>query len=247
MKREIFLFIPAYNVERELPALLASIPSEVLLCSAEVLIIDDGSSDGTLAVAEKFSRSELRTNVRVESLSRNSGYGAVVKRGISRARELAKALNVRFAVCLHGDGQYPAKSVLPMVLALRNSDAVICQGSRLLKKGGAKSGKMPLYKFVGGKLLTLFENRVFENRQTDRHSGFLAYRTSFLRTLNLESFGGSFDIDLEILATADARGEKILEIPIETRYAGEKSHLKVIPYGLRVLKVAIRRWRGFYG
>lgn len=247
MKRDFFLFIPAYNVERELPALLASIPPEVLLRSAEVLIIDDGSSDGTLAVAEDFARSEIRTNVRVESLSRNSGYGEVVKRGISRSRELSRALNVRFAVCLHGDGQYPAKSILPMVLALQNSDAAICQGSRLLKRGGAKSGNMPLYKFVGGKLLTLVENCVFENRQTDRHSGLLAYRTSFLRKLDLGRLGDSFDIDLEILATADARGERILEIPIETRYAGEKSHLRVVPYGLRVLKVAFRRWKGFYG
>lgn len=247
MTRDLFLFIPAYNVERELPDLLNSIPSAVLLRTAEVLIIDDGSADKTLAVAKKFADEEIRTSVRVESFAKNSGYGAVVKTGLLRAKELAGLLNVKFAVCLHGDGQYPASSILPMIETLEGSDAVICQGSRHALQGGARKGRMPLYKILGGKFLTFIENCVFTNKLSDRHSGFIAYRASYLKKLDLKKLSGSFDIDLEILATADAQKEKILEIPIETRYAGEVSNLRVIPYGLRVLRIALRRLRGFYG
>jgi len=247
MIRDLFIFIPAYNVERELPHLLHSIPSEVLLRTAEILIVDDGSSDKTLSVAKKFADEEIRTSVRVESFAQNSGYGAVVKTGLLRAKDLSGLLNVKFAVCLHGDCQYPATSILSMLQKLESSDAVICQGSRHALDGGARKGRMPLYKICGGKVLTFIENRIFTNKLSDRHSGFLAYRTSFLKKIDFKKFSGSFDIDLEILAFADAQKEKLVEIPIETRYAGETSHLHVIPYGLRVLRIAYRRSKGFYG
>ncbi len=246
MKRDLFIFVPAYNVERELPELLRSIPGEVLLRTEELLLIDDGSSDGTRKVAERFLQGEIRTRVRVESFFRNQGYGAVVKWGISRARVLSKG-GVRFAVCLHGDGQYPAGAILRMIPELETPEVVAVQGSRLAQKGGARAGKMPLYKFLGGKILTRIENIAFTNKLTDRHSGLIAYRADFLASLDVVRLGGSFDIDLEILAIADAKGFRLSEIPIETRYAGERSNLSVIPYGMRVLRIILLRFLGRYG
>ncbi len=246
MKRDLFIFVPAYNVERELPGLLQSIPDEVLLRTEEILIIDDGSSDSTRKAAEDFLHGEIRTRVRVESFSRNQGYGAVVKCGISRARLLFEN-DVRFAVCLHGDGQYPASAIPRMLSELEMSGACIVQGSRLAQRGGARAGNMPLYKFLGGKLLGAIENLAFAHKLTDRHSGFIAYRTDFLKSLDPSRLGGSFDIDLEILAIADAKGFPLAEIPIETRYADEKSNLSVIPYGIRVLRITLLRFLGRYG
>lgn len=243
MTRDLFLFVPAYNVERELSALLGSIPSEVLLRTEEILIIDDGSSDSTLQVARLFAEREVRMRVVVRSFAENAGYGAVVKCGILRARELSKKSAVKFAVCLHGDGQYNPKFILKMLGEFVRSGSAIVQGSRHAEKGMARRGGMPLYKFLGGKFLTALENKVFTNKLTDRHSGFLAYRTDFLQSLDLQHLSTSFDIDLEILVAADVRGQKISEVPIETRYAGEASYLRVIPYGLRVLRVLLKMWR----
>lgn len=246
MMRDLFLFVPAYNVEKELPDLLRSIPGEVLLRTEEILVVDDGSSDGTRRVAENFLQSEIRTRIRIESFASNQGYGAVVKCGISRAKSLEKN-GVRFAVCLHGDGQYPASAISRMLSVLENSPAAAVQGSRLAQRGSAREGKMPLYKFLGGKILTKIENIAFTNKLTDRHSGLIAYRADFLKTLELSKLSGSFDIDLEILAIADAKGFKISEVPIETRYADEKSNLSVIPYGFRVLRISLLRFLGRYG
>lgn len=246
MVRDLFLFVPAYQVERELADLMHSIPAEVLLRTAEICIIDDGSSDDTLQVAKKIAEEEIRTSIRIESFAKNSGYGAVIKFGLSRAKELGKMLHVKYAVCLHGDGQYSAAAIPAMIQSLENSEAVLCQGSRLLEKGKARVGKMPLYKFLGGKILTGIENCAFQNKLTDRHSGLIAYKVNFLQNLPLEKFSASFDIDFEILAFADARGFRLNEISIPTHYAGEKSNLRVIPYGLRVLKIALRKKRGFY-
>ncbi|MDD7298341.1 MULTISPECIES: glycosyltransferase family 2 protein [Fibrobacter] len=244
-RRDLYIFIPAYNVEKELAELLKSIPAQVLSRTAEVCIIDDGSSDATLQIAQKFSREEFRTSVHIKSFAENRGYGAVVQCGLSRAKELAELLHVKYAICLHGDGQYASSAIPEMLRVLENSDAVICQGSRML--GNARQGKMPFYKFWGGKFLTFIENLVFANKLTDRHSGLIAYKISFLKTVNLEKLSSSFDIDFELLALADSRHFRIAEVPIPTRYAGEKSHLRVIPYGLRVLKHVFRKWKGEYG
>ncbi|MCK9183269.1 MAG: glycosyltransferase family 2 protein [Fibrobacteraceae bacterium] len=243
MIRDTFIFVPAYNVEKEILGLLESIPGEVLLRTVNVLIIDDGSSDMTPEYASRFARAEVRAPVRVESFKTNSGYGTVVK----YALEKAKASGARFAVCLHGDAQYPAAYISSCLSLLEKENAAIVQGSRLAEAGNARKGKMPLYKIAGGKFLSFIENLSFKYKLTDRHSGFLCYSADFLKQVDLSKLSKSFDIDLELLALADAGGFKLRELPIPTRYAGEKSNLKVIPYGFRVLKIAFLRLVGHYG
>ena len=68
------------------------------------------------------------------------------------------------------------------------------------------------------------------------------YDSEFLRTLELDKLSTSFDIDLEIISIADSLGYKLAELPIPTRYAGEKSNLNVFTYGLRVLRQVVRRF-----
>jgi hypothetical protein len=63
------------------------------------------------------------------------------------------------------------------------------------------------------------------------------YGKKALATLPFETFSDSFDFDLEVIASARARGLSIGEIPIPTHYGDERSHVKSIPYGFRALKV----------
>lgn len=123
-----------------------------------------------------------------------------------------------------------------------NSPAIaLVQGSRCLVPGAARAGNMPLHKRIGGAFLTALENIAFRQKLTDRHSGFIVYNASFLKTLDLAKLSPSFDIDLEIISIADARGWRVAELPIPTRYVGEKSNLNVVTYGLRVLRQIARR------
>lgn len=127
--------------------------------------------------------------------------------------------------------------------AADNSPAIaLVQGSRRLVPGAARAGNMPLHKRIGGAFLTALENIAFRQKLTDRHSGFIVYNAEFLKTLDLVKLSPSFDIDLEIISIADARGYRLAELPIPTRYAGEKSNLNVVTYGLRVLRQILRRF-----
>ncbi|MBR6454850.1 MAG: glycosyltransferase family 2 protein [Fibrobacter sp.] len=235
-----FIFVPAYNVEKTLGEVLSKI-DESVLPRARVLVIDDGSRDGTAQAFEKAVENVRDLSSRFEYLKfeQNSGYGAVVKKGIAEGLKSGAA----FIACLHGDGQYPAEKLGEFFAEMENRNLDLLQGSRHAVAGEAKRGGMPLYKRVGGAFLTALENRAFRVKLTDRHSGFIVYSSRFLKTVDLNRLSASFDIDLELISLADAHHFAVAELPIPTRYDGEKSNLNVITYGLRVLRQIWRRLR----
>ena len=248
---DYFVFVPAYNVERTLVEVLSKIDASVL-ARAHVLVIDDGSRDGTAQAfecfmssgAENASQSEnahnLKSHFEYFKFEQNSGYGAVVKKGLAEGL----ASGAAFVACLHGDGQYPAEKLGEFFAEMENCNLDLLQGSRHAVAGDAKRGGMPLYKRIGGALLTALENLSFRVKLTDRHSGFIVYSSRFLKTVDLNRLSASFDIDLELISIADACRFAIAELPIPTRYAGEKSNLNVVTYGMRVLRQVWRRmWK----
>ena len=242
---DYFIFVPAYNVERTLGEVLSKI-DESVLARAHVLVIDDGSRDGTAQAYDRFMSScaenaESAENARFEyfRFEQNSGYGAVVKKGLAEGI----ASGAAFVACLHGDGQYPAEKLGEFFAEMEHCNLDLLQGSRHAIAGEAKRGGMPLYKRIGGAFLTALENLSFRVKLTDRHSGFIVYSSRFLKTLDLNKLSTSFDIDLELISIADARHFAIAELPIPTRYADEKSNLNVVTYGMRVLCQIWRRMR----
>jgi len=236
----ISIYMPAYNTSKLLRATVARIPAaawEQIYC---LHIINDGSSDDTAAIGDALALAYSK--IRIHHNSQNCGYGAVVREGIRKCLDDGTDL----ILCLHADGQY-APEVLPRMLeTMEGYNLDLLQGSRLAQRG-ALAGGMPVYKWAAGYLLCMLENRVFHLRMTDYHSGYLLYRRRFLEASGFEHFSGNFEIDLELIAAAKARGFLVGEVPIPTRYAGEVSHLNPVAYGLRVLGVLGRYLRGYYG
>lgn len=236
------IVIPAYNAEATLEEVVDRIPEVPGAQLARVVIVNDGSRDRTGAVAQKIA--STRPDVDLVHHVRNSGYGAAMKTGLATLRAVG---GLDAAACIHADGQY-APEVLGVLLEKlsggRGADLV--QGSRLAS-GTALSGGMPLYKYLAGRILTAIENRAFGLDMTDYHSGYLVYGPRALRELPLHRLCDSFDFDVEIIASARARGMRIVEHPIPTRYGDEESHLRPIIYGFRVLGVVGRYLMGHYG
>lgn len=233
------IFIPAYNAESTLGAVIARIPGDLWADIGTVTVIDDGSTDGTARVAEELMAKHPK--LRLHRFERNRGYGQAVRRGLGFCRESG----CEYSVCLHADGQYPPEKLVLFLAHMRRYRVDVLQGSRH-KDGTARAGGMPRYKILAGKALTVLENLTFGLDMTDYHSGFLMYSRQALRAIPFERLSGYFDFDLEVIASARARGLHVSELPIPTRYAGEKSHLNPVWYGLRVLRVLIRYRMGRY-
>ncbi len=238
MEPNVFIFIPAYNAAATLPDVIGRIPQS-LWPRLSVTVIDDGSSDDTSGIVLNLINEY--PSLKLEKLEVNGGYGGAVKRGLT----LAGKSGADFAVCVHADGQYPPEKVPEFIDYMIMSKTGILQGSRH-KGGGALKGGMPFYKYIAGKALSWLENRTFKLQMTDYHSGFMFYSRQALDSIQFQKLSGSFDFDLEVIASACSKGLKVEELAIPTRYADEKSYLNPITYGLRVLGVLIRYRLGVY-
>jgi glycosyltransferase involved in cell wall biosynthesis len=236
---KISIFIPAYNAEKHLASVVARIPVSCWPQIQSVWIVNDGSTDHTAAIIDTLAAGNPK--IKKITFERNRGYGAVVKAGLAAIRREG----ADYAVCLHADGQYPPESILSLIGQALGQELDIVQGSRLAP-GTALQGGMPRYKYIAGKILTGMQNRVYGLKLTDYHSGFLCYSRQVLDMVPLEKLSDSFDIDVEIIVSAQARGLKIGEIGIPTRYADEVSHLNPWVYGLRILGVMGKYLKGTY-
>jgi glycosyltransferase involved in cell wall biosynthesis len=234
----VVIVLPAYNAEKTLERTLADIPEAL---RAGVILVDDASTDGTVALARRLG---LNTVVH----ARNRGYGGNQK---TCYRE-ALGTGADIVVMVHPDHQYDPRVVPRLVepLLRRECDAVF--GSRMLG-GRALEGGMPRWKFVANVFLTAAANMVFLKYFTEIHSGFRAYSRRYLESVRLEANSDDFVFDTEIIAQGVATGMRVVEIPIETRYFEEASQIgfgRGIVYGLLILwtllKFALHRsgaWR----
>jgi len=232
------IVIPAYQAALHIRGVLDRIAALEAPELRLVIVVNDGSRDETSQRVREsgFDRCELRLLER----PRNGGYGAAMKDGLDAAR----LLDPDVVACIHADGQYSPEALPALCSALSRASHDLIQGSRIAS-GTALSGGMPLYKFVGNALLNRIENHTLGLALSDYHSGYLVYGRRAL-ALDYRSLSNSFDFDLELIASARARGLSVGEAPIPTHYGDEISHLNPLTYGLRVLRVMWNYRRGRY-
>lgn len=233
----LVVVIPAYNARSHIRGVLQRIAASN--CElARVIVVDDGSSDDTASQvgASGFEQAPL-TLIRRPS---NGGYGAAMKDGLEAARQDAPSI----VACIHADGQYSPEELPALCRALARRRLDLLQGSRIAS-GTALSGGMPLYKYAANALLNRIENRTLNLAMTDYHSGYLLYGPAAL-SLPFHRLSNSFDFDLEVIASARARGLAVGEEPVRTHYGDEVSHLNPVSYGLRALRVMWNYRRGRY-
>jgi glycosyltransferase involved in cell wall biosynthesis len=238
----LFVVIPAYNAARHLPPLLDRVLAHAPAALAGAILVDDGSSDDTLAVGRALAeRHAQRLPLQVIARPRNGGYGAAMKDGLAAAR----TAGAECVACVHADGQYSPEALPGLLTALAERRLDLLQGSRIAG-GQALAGGMPLYKYAANAALNVLENLTFGLALTDYHSGYLIYGPGALGRIPFSRLSDSFDFDLEVIASARAAGLAVGEAPIPTHYGDETSHLSPVRYGLRVLRVLWRYHRRHY-
>ena len=227
---KIGILIVAYNAQETLTQVLDRIPVEFAKQIDSILVCDDASTDDTHNVSLQY-QSNSRLPLTIVHHEINLGYGGNQKTGYQWAIEK----NLDLVVLLHGDGQYAPEYLPQMVEPIVSGRADVVFGSRMITQGGARQGGMPLYKFVGNKILTTLQNRLAKVSLTEWHSGYRAYSVAALRKVNFLKNSDYFDFDSQIILQMIGARQRIIEIEIPTFYGDEISRVNGIKYGLKIL------------
>ena len=188
------ILIVAYNAQDTLAKVLDRIPSDFTTKIDSILVCDDASTDDTHNVGLQY-QSNSKLPLMIVRHQINLGYGGNQKTGYQWALEK----NLDLVVLLHGDGQYAPECLPQMVEPIVSGRADVVFGSRMTTQGGARQGGMPLYKFVGNKILTTLQNRLAKVSLTEWHSGYRAYSVAALRKVNFLKNSDYFDFDSQII------------------------------------------------
>ncbi|MDQ6522244.1 bifunctional glycosyltransferase/class I SAM-dependent methyltransferase [Nocardioides sp. LHD-245] len=232
----IGILVVAYNAEATLEATLDRIPADFRSQIAEIIVADDASADDTFGAGVRWRRDNPEMATLVIRHLENRGYGGNQKAGY----ELAIDRELDIVVMLHADGQYAPEFLPQMVAPIINGEADAVFGSRMMDKGAARKGGMPLYKYVGNKILTRVENSLLGTDLSEFHSGYRAYSVAALAAVPFMENTDEFDFDTQIIVQLVDAGKRIVEIPIPTYYGDEICYVDGMKYAKDVVKDVVQ-------
>jgi glycosyltransferase involved in cell wall biosynthesis len=231
--RRVAVVMPAYNAEKTLETTVREIPDLVDIR----ILVDDCSSDGTVALAELLG-------LQVYVHDRNYGYG----RNQQTCYREALAAGADVVIMVHPDYQYTPLLVTAMASMIANDVYDVVLGSRIIG-GQALRGGMPLYKYVANRFLTAFENLFLGVKLSEYHTGYRAFSRNVLAELPLLENSDDFVFDNQMLAQCVFFGFRIGEVSCPTKYFEEASSInfrRSVTYGLGVLSTtlqfALQKW-----
>ncbi len=202
-KRQICVIIPVYNEEATLKEVLDCVSSRPE--TAEIIVVDDASTDKSAEVAEKYSREVKRGRPRVKTFRqlRNLGKGAAIRRGFSEA-------SAPVVIIQDADKEYSPADYPLLLEPILSGKADVVYGSRF--QGGR--GKVLNFRhMLGNKVITLASNFMTNLALTDVESCYKIFKKEVIQNLKLET--NRFGIEVEITAKlAKARELTIFEVPI---------------------------------
>ena len=178
--KKIVVVLPAYNAEKTLEKTYREIPKDIV---DEVLLTDDSSSDDTVSVARKLG-------IEVHVHDKNRGYGGNQKTCYQRA--LDKGADI--VIMLHPDYQYPPRLITAMAGLITSGMFDVVLGSRILG-GMALKGGMPRYKYFSNRMLTLLENALIGQKNSEYLTGYRGFSREVLLNLPLLENSDDFVFD----------------------------------------------------
>jgi glycosyltransferase involved in cell wall biosynthesis len=214
------VIIPAYNEERTLAAVVERVLR--LPEAPEVIVVSDGSTDGTNDIIRRLQREYGITGI---ICPRNGGKGAAIAAGLRHATQ-------PYTVIQDADLEYYPEEFTTLLRPVKAGKAQVVFGSRNLGNPAALKNHFHYIRFwLGGKGITLFANLLFLTHLTDEATCYTLFPTELLRRMNLQCRG--FDFCPEVTAKALRMGYRIHEVPIR--------------YNPRSLSEGkkIRAWHGF--
>jgi len=225
------VIIPAYNEEYRLPGYLLRILKYLEEAypnnQAEILVVDDGSTDATAAVASSLNNGAGR--IKVIRLERNRGKGYAVRTGMLAAKGILR-------IFTDADGATPFEEIEKLLQSLENG-ADIAVASRALKDDTRTVRSNPLRKFIGNAFNLLVRSLAVPGIY-DTQCGFKLFKGEIAAALFSAQRISKFGFDVEVLFLARKHGFRIVEVPVNWNdVAGTKVH---------VVKDAVRMFRDVF-
>ena len=217
---KVSFLIPAYNEEATIGEVLARVGR--LEFEAQVIVVDDGSTDGTASIAEAAGATVIR--------QRNRGKGAAIRAAIP-------LVEGDIAVIQDADMEYDPAEVPSLIAPILDGAADVVFGSRLA--GGRPQRAYLFWHLVGNRFLSLLTNLLYNTTLSDMETGYKAFRSEVLRSLDLRE--DRFGIEPEITGKVCKLKLRIYELPI-SYYGRSYDEGKKITWrdGFRAVWVLIR-------
>ncbi len=235
-QKRIGIFVIAYNAVNKLDWTIDRIPKKVWDKVEEVFLFDDCSTDNTYYAALGYKHAKQLDKLTVHRNPQNLRYGGNQKAGYQYA--IARGFDI--VVMLHADGQYAPEVLNDLLAPLESGEADMVFGSRMAAGGDPRAGGMPLYKFVGNKILTTLENRIVGLNLSEFHSGYRLYSCEALKRIPFLLNSNEWHFDTDILIQFKEAGLRIAERPIPTYYGDEICYVNGMVYAFNCIKSAMR-------
>lgn len=212
-KRDIVVYIPAYNCQKTILSMLQRIPEE-LLPRVRVLVIDNQSEDKTSRIVKLACDARLvDAPLVLVRPKENLGYAGSQKLAY---RLLRQDPSVSWVMMLHGDGQYPPE-LLPDLLSVAKPETALVYGYRS-KARYFRIEQTPWTTWSIIKGLSAVESLVTGQLRREWHTGFVMYSTEYLRRIDFEKVTSTPHIDGHLLFIAGALGLDVRAVPIYKLY-----------------------------
>jgi len=232
--KKIVVVLPAYNAASTLEKTVSDLPDIV----DEIILVDDKSSDDTVAVAR-------RLGVSVFEHESNKGYGGNQK----TCYRLALEKGGDIIAMIHPDYQYDPKLVKYFAEFIADDYFDVMLGTRIRSRQEALAGGMPRYKYFANRSLTMFQNLISGRNLSEWHTGMRAYKREVLEKIDWQKNSDDFVFDSQMLFKIVAKGYKIGEISVPVRYFKEASSInfsRSLKYGLATVWTGFKYWLGFF-
>ena len=226
-----YIVVPVFNEENTVRQVIEELTSKY--SETKIIVVDDGSTDGTVNILENLSKDNLVTL----NLVKNSGKGAAMKMGLLKVLELDDRKKDSVIIFFDSDLEIDSSEIKGIIeYYKKNKEALAVFGSRFLKKNNFKDFG---YKYIINFLLTFLSNLITRNKLTDMETALKSFKVELIEKLKLNSNG--FDIEPEIVFNLSMLNIDIVEIPINYNPRSKKDGKKMsINGGIETLKALLK-------
>jgi len=228
--KKVIVIMPAYNAAQTLRQTYDEVMAQGIV--DRVIVVDDASPDETVTIAKTLPNTIVHTH------PQNQGYGANQK----TCYKLALQQNADIVIMVHPDYQYTPR-LIPAMASMIGNDLYPCVlGSRILG-GYALKGKMPIWRYISNRFITLVENILTGAKLSEYHTGYRAFSGQLLQQLPLDVDSDDFVFDNQMLLQILWFGHTIAEVSCPTKYFRGSSSInfrRCIKYGFGCLWTAMK-------